>query len=102
MKDIMERMIIAERYEKNGLEGCIKELVPSEKEALKIHKKEMKEKDRKVNKLGFKATYIASVLRIIVGVLAYKTCCEDKEKVLEAVEKIEELAKELREYVEEV
>ena len=101
-RELMERMIIATEYEDKGLEGCIKKLVPSEKEALKIHKKEMKEKGRKVNQLGFKTTYVASVLRVIVGAMATTYCCEEKEKVLEVVDKIEALAKELREYVEEV
>ena len=100
MRELMERMIIAEAYENKGLEGCIKELVPTEKKALKLHKKEMEEKGLKFNQLSFKCTYVASVLRVIVGILAYRPCGEDKEKALEAVKKIEELTKDLRDDIE--
>lgn len=101
MGNLMERVIIAEAYDKEGLEGCINELVPTEKEALKMHKKELKGKERKVNKLGFKATYVASVLRVLIGVMAYAECCENKEKLSEVVDKIEELTKELRDAIKE-
>lgn len=101
MQNMMERMIIADAYEEKGLEGCIKEIVPTEKEALKLHKKDMKEKGHKFNQLVFKSTYVASVLRVIVGVLAYRPCGFDKENVLEVVKKIEELTKDLRDAIEE-
>ena len=100
MRELMERMFIAETYKVKGLEACIEEIVPSEKEALKIHKKDMKEKNRKFGQLGFKVTYVASVLRVLVGVMATAYCCDSKENVLEVVEKLEKLTKDLRDTIE--